>query len=150
MSTERRVKARYPLELAVQYQTMGPQKSLSGAGRTMNVSSSGALIAAEHKQHNLYEGARLKITMEWPTLLNGTTPLQLVTTAKVVRRQESTLGVEFDWYQFRTMKRGSSTGLRAALAAAMGSSSGAVAPTAMATRHSLKPLPAAIQLRNAG
>ena len=148
MSTERRTKARYPLELAVQYQTMGPQKSLSGAGRTMNVSSSGALIAAEH---DLYEGARLKITMEWPTLLNGTTPLQLVTTAKVVRRQESTLGVEFDWYQFRTMKRGSSTGLRAALAAAMGSSAPAgLTPTAMPARHSLKPLPADLHLRNAG
>src|SRR5579863_9880543 len=143
MSTERRTKARYPLELAVQYQTMGSQQSVCGAGRTMNVSSSGALIATEHPLH---EGSRLKITMEWPTLLNGTTPLQLVTTGKVVRAQDSSLGVAFDWYQFRTTKRGASTGLRAALAAAMGSSAPAgLTPTTMPTRGSMKPLPADIQ-----
>lgn len=84
MSTERRTKARYPLELTVHYQTLSSQP-VCGTGRTLNVSSSGALIAAEH---DLDEGARLKITIEWPTLLNGTTPLQLVMTGKVVRHGE--------------------------------------------------------------
>ncbi len=104
MSSERRTKARYPLELAVHYQTLGAQPT-RGAGRTVNVSSSGALIAAEH---DFDEGARLKITIEWPSLLDGITPLQLVTTGRVVRHRESNFGVAFDWYQFRTMKRGTS------------------------------------------
>ena len=117
MSTERRAKARYPLELAVHYQTLS-SKPISGAGRTLNVSSSGALIAAEH---DIEEGARLRVTMEWPTLLDGITPLQLVTTGKVIRHRNSNLAIAFDWYQFRTMKRGASiamtkTSTRAAVA----------------------------------
>ncbi|HUJ48612.1 MAG TPA: PilZ domain-containing protein [Bryobacteraceae bacterium] len=104
MDFERRTKARYPLELTVHYQTLGAQP-IRGAGRTLNVSSSGALIAAEH---DFDAGARLKITIEWPTLLDGVTPLQLVTTGRVVRHRASNFGVAFDWYQFRTMKRGAS------------------------------------------
>jgi len=101
MLIERREKARYPLELVVHYQTLGPQ-SVSGVGRTVNVSSSGALIAAEH---DLDEGVRLRVTIEWPTLLDGITPLQLVTTGKVVRHKHFDFCIAFDWYQFRTMKR---------------------------------------------
>jgi hypothetical protein len=104
MSTERRIKARYPLEMAVHYRTLS-SKPISGAGRTVNVSSNGVLIAAEH---DLEEGARLRLTMEWPTLLDGITPLQLVTTGKVVRHKDAKIAVAFDWYQFRTMKRAGS------------------------------------------
>ena len=143
MSTERRTKARYPLELTVHYQTLDGQP-VCGTGRTLNVSSGGALIAAEH---DLDEGARLKITIEWPTLLDGITPLQLVTTGKVVRHWESNLGVAFDWYQFRTMKRGSSIGLPAALSRAATALSGSVS---LSNRRSEKPAAARIPLRNAG
>lgn len=104
MSTERRIKARYPLEMAVHYQTLS-SRPIRGAGRTVNVSSNGVLIAAEHV---IEEGARLRLTMEWPTLLDGITPLQLVTTGKVVRHKNSSIAIAFDWYQFRTMKRGAS------------------------------------------
>lgn len=98
------MKVRYPLELVVHYQTLGEQ-AVSGAGRTLNLSSSGAYITAEHEME---EGARLKITIEWPTLLNGSTPLQLVTTGKVVRSEQQHVAFAFDWYQFRTMGRSKS------------------------------------------
>ena len=111
MNIERRTRERYPLELVVEYQTLDGQ-SVSGSGRTVNVSSRGALIAAEH---NFAQGTRLKVTMEWPTLLDGVTPLQLVTTGIVVRHMKSSLGIAFDWYQFRTMRRGSSTFPKTAL-----------------------------------
>ncbi|HLG98713.1 MAG TPA: PilZ domain-containing protein [Bryobacteraceae bacterium] len=135
MGNERRTKARYPLELTLQYQTLGMQDSISGAGRTVNVSSSGVFFAA---QHDIDQGARVKITMEWPTLLNGITPLQLVTTGKVVRSQDLNVGVEFDWYQFRTMKR--TTGAVPSLSAA----------AAREAAHAAKTSAAAFPLRNAG
>ena len=51
------------------------------------------------------EGTRLKIYVEWPSLLNGTTPLQLITVGTVVRRNQLGVSVVFDSYQFRTMGR---------------------------------------------
>lgn len=142
MSIERRTKSRYPLELAVHYQTLGAQP-IRGAGRTVNVSSSGALIAAEH---DFDEGARLKITIEWPTLLDGITPLQLVTTARVVRHKESNFGVAFDWYQFRTMKRGASIALPKPLT----ETAAALAGRSSRSKSGAKAPAAGIPLRNAG
>src|ERR1700733_1773989 len=101
MENERRVKSRYPLELNVRYQTMdaGP---VAGVGQTVNVSSSGMLLACAS---NIPEGARLKIFIEWPSLLNGTTPLQLITVGTVVRCTEIGISIVFESYQFRTMSR---------------------------------------------
>src|SRR3984885_2863654 len=101
MENERRVKSRYPLELNVRYQTMdaGP---VAGVGQTVNVSSRGMLLACAS---NIPEGARLKIFVEWPSLLNGTTPLQLITVGTVVRCTQIGISIVFDSYQFRTSRR---------------------------------------------
>ena len=101
MTIDRRVKVRYPLELAVRYECLDRQKG-SGEGRTVNVSSGGLLMLA---QNDLQEGARMKLTIEWPSLLNGTTPLQLVTIGRVVRRKGAALAVALEHYQFKTMAR---------------------------------------------
>jgi hypothetical protein len=121
MTTERRIKTRYPLELTVQYQTLSEREPMCGEGQTLNVSSSGMLITAEHE---LKEGSLVKVTIEWPTLLNGKTALQLVTTGKVVRRQESSWGVAFDHYQFRTRKQKAAIVLPSLPAVAMPAAAG--------------------------
>ena len=102
MVNERRVKSRYPLELNVRYQTMGAAGSGTGAGQTLNISSSGMLLACAS---NIPEGTRLKLFVEWPSLLNGTTPLQLITVGTVVRCTQIGMSIVFDSYQFRTMGR---------------------------------------------
>ena len=102
MNIERRFKARYPLELNVRYQSFGKSGVISGEGRTVNLSSSGVLVASSDK---MSDGMRLKLTIEWPSLLNGTTPLQLVTFGRVVRCDNSSFAVALEHYQFRTMKR---------------------------------------------
>jgi len=101
MDNERRVKSRYPLELNVRYQSMDAVP-VSGVGQTVNMSSSGMLLACAS---NIPEGARLKIFIEWPSLLNGTTPLQLITVGTVVRCTEIGVSIVFESYQFRTMSR---------------------------------------------
>jgi hypothetical protein len=102
MDNERRVKSRYPLELNVRYQTMEAAGPGAGAGQTLNISSSGMLLACAS---NIPEGTRLKLFVEWPSLLNGTTPLQLITVGTVVRCTQIGISIVFDSYQFRTMGR---------------------------------------------
>jgi hypothetical protein len=102
MYQERRVKSRYPLELNVRYQTMGTAGPVAGVGQTVNMSSSGMLMACTK---SIPEGTRLKMFVEWPSLLNGTTPLQLITVGTVVRVNRLGLSVVFESYQFRTMSR---------------------------------------------
>src|ERR1700678_3045177 len=102
MENERRVKSRYPLELNVRYQALGVITPVAGVGQTLNMSSSGMLLACAS---SIPEGTRLKIFVEWPSLLNGTTPLQLITVGTVVRCTQIGVSIVFDSYQFRTMSR---------------------------------------------
>src|SRR6202167_4124394 len=102
MENERRVKSRYPLELSVGYQTIGAAGPGAGAGQTSNISSSDMILACAS---NIPEGTRLKLFVEWPSLLNGTTPLQLITVGTVVRSTPIGVSVVFDSYQFKTMSR---------------------------------------------
>jgi hypothetical protein len=103
MANERRVKSRYPLELNVRYQTLGAAGLVAGIGQTRNMSSSGMFLACAG---SIAEGTRIKIFIEWPSLLNGTTPLQLITVGTVVRSTSNGVSIVFESYQFKTMARG--------------------------------------------
>lgn len=102
MGNERRVKARYPVELNVRYQVLCADGPIAGVGQTVNMSSGGMLLACAS---NVAEGSRIKLFVEWPSLLNGTTPLQLITVGTVVRSTPYGISVVFESYQFRTMSR---------------------------------------------
>ena len=99
---ERRSKIRYPVSLSVKYRTVGRSNRISGVGRTMNMSSGGLLIAADQRTEL---GAKIELNIEWPSLLDGQVPLQLVAIGKVVRCLESGFALSFTQYQFRTMSR---------------------------------------------
>jgi hypothetical protein len=66
------------------------------------MSSGGLLVSAEQE---VRAGLRLEVNVEWPLMLNGTVPLQLVAHGKVVRCGGSMFAVSFAQYQFRTMGR---------------------------------------------
>lgn len=102
ITTDRRAKSRYPLELNVRYRTVGAVKPTAGVGQTINMSSGGMFLVCANK---FAEGTRLKLFVEWPSLLNGTTPLQLITVGTVVRCNEIGISILFESYQFRTMAR---------------------------------------------
>jgi hypothetical protein len=99
---DRRSKVRFPLELPVRYRTLGREGPFAGVGRVVNFSSGGVLVA---HQHEIQEGARMELNIEWPFLLNGQVPLQLVMLGKVVRCETSSFAVELGRYQFRTTRR---------------------------------------------
>ncbi len=100
---DRRSKSRFPLRLGVRYRILSGGPSLIGVGRTVNMSSRGLLIATD--EANVNTGSRLQLTVDWPSLLHGTTPLQLIVSCRVIRCLREEFAVELDQYQFRTKKR---------------------------------------------
>jgi hypothetical protein len=103
LALERRSKARFPLRLGVRYRTLSGGPSQAGAGRTVNVSSCGLLIATDEPM--VRTGCRLQLTLEWPFLLHGITPLQLIVDCRVTRCLGEEFAVKLDQYQFKTRKR---------------------------------------------
>lgn len=103
---ERRFKFRYPLELGVRFCSSSAGPSFSGAGVVVNLSSGGILVASEHE---VTEGALVEMRIEWPSLLNGRVPLQLVAVGRILRRDASQFAATFERHQFRTMKSSSVT-----------------------------------------
>jgi len=99
---ERRSRRRYPLQLQVRYRAMSARLVASGDGQTLNISSAGLLIASAQ---SVREGLRLQLHVDWPWLLDGMTPLQLVAETRVVRANGSQFAVALERYQFRTSKR---------------------------------------------
>jgi hypothetical protein len=104
---ERRSKARFPVRLGIRYRTISNGPALTGAGWTVNMSSCGLLIASHqaHYQATIRTGARLQVTVDWPFLLHGTTPLQLIVSCRVIRCQPEQFAVKMEQYQFKTKKR---------------------------------------------
>jgi hypothetical protein len=103
VALERRSKARFPVRLSVRYRTLSDGPALVGVGRTVNMSSCGLLIASD--QTKIHAGARLQLTVDWPFLLHGTTPLQLIVSCRVTRSRPEEFAVKLEQYQFRTKKR---------------------------------------------
>lgn len=108
-AVERRSKERFPLQLGVRYRTISGGPALLGTGRTLNVSSCGLLIAPEDQnaqaQAKVSAGSRLQLTVDWPFLLHGAIPLQLICSCKVTRAEPDEFAVKVDQYQFKTKKR---------------------------------------------
>ena len=98
---DRRSKVRYPVQLNVRYRATDPRNNISGIGLTLNMSSGGLLVMC---QHDLRIGTRIEVQLDWPSKLNSTIPLKLVTVGSVVRSQSSIIAIKFCQYEFRTMR----------------------------------------------
>lgn len=98
---ERRFRARYPVQLVARYRTLDRTDELVGVGTTVNMSSTSLLVRC---QHDIPFGAHMEVLVNWPSLLESTIPLQLVTSGRVIRSGPSSFVIEFARYQFRTMR----------------------------------------------
>jgi hypothetical protein len=97
---ERRSKMRFPIALGVRF--VAPMSLLAATGRTVNLSSSGALIAG---QQQTSVGEQIHLFVDWPVMLNGATPLQLVAVGYVVRSDAGVFALSLERYEFRTTKK---------------------------------------------
>ncbi len=101
---ERRQRYRYPLDLGVRFRCPAGESCVSGHGLAVNLSSGGVLVASRHQMN---VGARVEMSIEWPLLLDGKTPLQLLAVGWVLRRGDFHFAATFDRYEFRTLKSSS-------------------------------------------
>jgi hypothetical protein len=98
---ERRSRFRYPLDLTVRFRANGAESPFSAVGVVMNMSSGGILVAS---QCPLTAGAVVEMRIEWPALLEGRIPLQLVAIGRVLRNETSTFAATFERHEFRILK----------------------------------------------
>ena len=91
---------RFPIALGVRF--VAPMSLLVATGRTVNLSSSGALVAS---QRQMSVGERIELFVDWLVRRNGTTPLQLVALGNVVRADAGVFALSLKRYEFRTTKK---------------------------------------------
>jgi hypothetical protein len=101
LRVERRLRARYPVQLPARYRTLDQRVQLSGIGLTVNLSSGSLLVTC---QHEIKPGFRMEVQVDWPSLLESTIPLQLVIDGRVTRCEPSAFAIEFARYEFRTIR----------------------------------------------
>jgi hypothetical protein len=106
IARDQRTALRFPLELGVRYRILREGHiSTVRAGRSLDISSGGLFVAPEH-QSDVKTGTKLVAFVEWPILLDSTTPLQLFVAGCVVRSDTRGFAVSIHKYQFRTIKMG--------------------------------------------
>jgi hypothetical protein len=99
-STDRRASDRFLIERDLRYKVLTKKSGEeSGAGRTINMSSTGILFTAEHM---LLPGRRIEISVSWPAQLNNKCALRLVARGRVVRFDDGKTAMEIQQYEFRT------------------------------------------------
>jgi PilZ domain len=102
LSPERRRHTRYPLALEMSYTVLnGMRRGEKGASQTLDLSSAALrFIAADP----LALGIRVEVAINWPSLLDGCIPLQLVATGEVVRICGKEMVVTLQHRAFKTRR----------------------------------------------
>jgi len=96
---DRRASHRYAVSAEVRYLIIGRRSPTAGTGRTVDLSSRGALIQTTDP---LPKGAKIKLSIAWPARLNGRLALSLEVDGRIARVDGLLVGVIFDHHEFRT------------------------------------------------
>ena len=99
---DRRDNRRFPFRQEARYRVVpvGPS-STAGCGRTVDMSSRGVLFTTESK---LPLGRLIELSVSWPVKLEGTCPLNLVVSGRIVRAESKRAAVAIERYDFRTRR----------------------------------------------
>ena len=98
LQCERRSHQRYPITLDVEFKAAdetGAQRK--GFGRTINISSRGILLDVSDP---LPHQGLIQLSINWPSLLNGSIPLQLLMYGNIVRVAGNRIGVRVIGHEF--------------------------------------------------
>lgn len=99
-STDRRIDRRYPVSLELSYRI--PKNNQVGVGRTINMSSGGICFC--HTE-SLVPGTKLEVALEWPFPLNGTCPLKMCISGRVLWNDRRRTAIKILRYEFRTRRQ---------------------------------------------
>jgi hypothetical protein len=106
-SLERRESNRFPLQEELHYRVLQSKlESISGTGRTLDMSSSGILFST---QQRLHLGRLVEVAVHWPARLDGKCPLKFVAVGRVVRSESHAAALKIERYEFRTRGQASAT-----------------------------------------
>jgi len=101
---EQRGSTRFPLNLEVRYTVLSDLGPVgAGSGTACEMSSSGLSFIAGRP---LPIGQKLRVSVDWPVLLHGGVPLQLVVDGVVVRTGGAVMALQIDRHEFRTRRVG--------------------------------------------
>ena len=101
--SNRRRSIRFPIERELRYKTLNKHgEMLTGFGKTMNISSSGALFTSEHE---LPLGTCIELSISWPVALNDKCLLNFVAQGRIARYSKGEVAVHIQKYEFRTQSR---------------------------------------------
>ncbi len=73
-----------------------------GSGELCNMGSSGLLFQCGHR---FVRGEFVKVSLEWPYLLDGSCPLQLCVQGRILRSADSGTAIATMKYEFRTARK---------------------------------------------
>jgi hypothetical protein len=71
----------------------------SGAGKTINMSSSGVLFTTESL---LLPGRKVELAISWPAQLDNKCALKFVARGRIARSEDGQAAIEIQQYEFRT------------------------------------------------
>jgi DNA-binding response OmpR family regulator len=101
-AAERRNNARFPIPLAISYQTLEhPILSGQGTSETLNISSKGILFTSREQ---FQAGQLVQVSIDWPARLENQIPLKLVAEGRIVRNTNGQTAMTIDKYEFRTRR----------------------------------------------
>jgi CheY-like chemotaxis protein len=101
-AAERRNNARFPIPLAISYQTLEhPILSGQGTSESLNISSKGILFTSNEQ---FQAGQLLQVSLDWPARLENQIPLKLVAEGRIVRNANGQTAMTIDKYEFRTRR----------------------------------------------
>jgi hypothetical protein len=101
----RRQFTRFPIEREVRYTTLNKRGgTVTGVGKTVNISSFGVLLRAEHQ---LAVGTRLKASISWPIVLKPRGRSNLIVEGSVVRAEGCELALRIERYRIHVAGRSS-------------------------------------------
>jgi hypothetical protein len=95
----RREQRRFALALKLTYTSKSGEH---GSGELCNMGSSGLLFQCAHR---FVKGELVKVSLEWPYLLDGSCPLRLSVQGRVLRSGDSGTAVAIMKHEFRTARR---------------------------------------------
>jgi hypothetical protein len=87
--------------MSVRFRSLSASLPFSGVGLSVDLGSGGVLVATTHP---IMAGALVEMSFEWPWLLDGKVPLQMIAAGRVLRRATAHFAATFERYEFHTMK----------------------------------------------
>ena len=95
---DRRAAIRFPIAQDVRYKLFRGRTVQAGAGKSINMSSSGILFDGGPVE----VCRKIEVSVNWPMQLGGACRLKLVAQGRVVRCEDGRVAVAIERYEFRT------------------------------------------------